>query len=40
MAFLACSGSNTDSSKSVEQLENLLRSVTIQNKVDIFCFHL
>lgn len=33
MAFLACGGNNSDTSKSVEQLENLLRSTTTQNKV-------
>nr|CAH0099505.1 unnamed protein product [Daphnia galeata] len=32
MAFLACSGNNAEPSKSVEQLENLLRSTTSQNK--------
>lgn len=35
MAFLACGGNNSDSSKSVEQLENLLRSTTTQNKVGV-----
>ncbi|XP_046653557.1 protein Spindly-like [Daphnia pulicaria] len=32
MAFLACAGNNAEPSKSVEQLENLLRSTTSQNK--------
>jgi hypothetical protein len=33
MAFLACAGNSSEPSKSVEQLENLLRSTTSQNKV-------
>jgi len=33
MAFLACGGANAEPSKSVEQMENMLRSSNAQNKV-------
>ena len=33
MAFLACGGGNTEPSKSIEQMENMLRSSNAQNKV-------
>lgn len=33
MAFLACNGGSGDTSKSVEQMEHMLRSANAQNKV-------
>lgn len=37
MAFLACGGSNSEPTRSSEQMENLLRSSNAQNKVSWQC---